>query len=117
MAVGASISDGEAKVERMIDRRSFLAATAALSAVPGFVFAAASRLSLPAAVKQGELIVGKTEAGATIVLDGKAVRVSKDGSFVFGFAYDRKAPSTLVAAFRDGSSERRQIVPGIRMYE
>src|SRR6267378_1006030 len=101
----------------MIDRRTFLAASAAFTAAPGFVVAASSRLSLPAAVKQGELIVGKTDAGTTIMLACKPVSVSKDGSFAFGFAYDRKAPSILVASFRDGSSERRQIVPGVRMYE
>src|SRR5882672_5166440 len=101
----------------VMDRRTFLAASAAFTAAPGLAFAASSRIGLPATVKQGELIVGKTEAGATIMLGGKPVSVSKDGSFAFGFAYDRKAPSTIVAAFRDGASERHQIVPGIRMYE
>ncbi len=115
--IAAATADLGCKAARTIDRRTFLAATAAFTAAPGFVFAASSRLSLPATVKQGELIVGKTEAGATITLGGKPVQVSKDGSFAFGFAYDRKVPSTLVAAFPNGSTERRQIVPGVRMYE
>lgn len=59
-------------------------------------------LSLPAAAwelagnaMQGGMMTGKTEAGATVDVDGKAIRVAPDGSFVFGFGRDFDRPVTL----------------------
>ena len=39
---------------------------------------------------QGHFIVGKTEPGSRILIDKKNIKVSKDGSFVFGIDRDRK---------------------------
>ena len=39
---------------------------------------------------QGHFIVGKTEPGSRILIDKKSIKVSKDGSFVFGIDRDRK---------------------------
>ncbi len=101
----------------MFDRRSFLFASAALAANPFSARAASTRVFIPADTKQGTLIVGRTELGASITLDGKRLSVSGDGHFAFGFPYDRKAPSTLAVRFTDGSRETRQVAPGLRMYE
>src|SRR5438477_5379875 len=98
-------------------RRSVLAATAALIAVPGIAFGAASRISLTGALKQGGLVLGRCEPGASVMFEGKPIRVSADGRFGFGFPYDQKTASSLVAHFADGSSERRQITPQRRDYE
>src|SRR5258706_597633 len=57
-------------------RRSVLAATAALIAVPALAFAASSRITLTGALKQGGLVLGKTEPGASVMFEGKPIRVS-----------------------------------------
>src|SRR5580692_4208282 len=100
----------------LITRRALLASVPAFAALPRGAFAQ-SRLSLRGALKEGELIVGETQSGARIMLDGKLVRVSDKGSFAFGFSYDQKSPSILVALYSDGSSEKRELVPVMRMYD
>jgi hypothetical protein len=98
-------------------RRSVLAAAAALIAVPGLAFGAASRISLTGALKQGGLVLGKTDPGASVTFDGKPIRVAADGGFGFGFPYNQKSASSLVAHFADGSEERRSVTPQRRDYE
>src|SRR4051812_9192557 len=100
-----------------IPRRSVLAAAAALIAVPSLAFGAASRLALGGAVKQGGLVLGKAEAGASVMFEGKPIHVSADGGFGFGFPYDQKTASTIVAHFADGSEEQFEIMPQRREYE
>ena len=39
---------------------------------------------------QGHFIIGKTTPGASILIDKKKVKVSKDGYFAFGIEKDRK---------------------------
>src|SRR5207237_4778546 len=90
-------------------RRSVLASTAALIAVPGLAFGASSRITLAGALKQGGLVLGKCEPGTSVMFDGKPIRVSADGGFGFGFPYNQKNASTIVAHFADGSEERRAI--------
>ena len=101
----------------MIDRRIFLGSAAALMALPCASVAQAIGLGLKAVIRQGELIIGKTDPGTTIRLDEKPVPVSPDGRFAFGLAYDQKRPSTLDVRFTDGSMERHEITPAIREYE
>jgi murein DD-endopeptidase MepM/ murein hydrolase activator NlpD len=98
-------------------RRSVLAATAALIAVPELAFGAASRIRLAGALKQGGLVLGKTEPGASVMFEDKPIRVSADGGFGFGFPYDQESTSNLLARFADGSEEKREITPQRRDYE
>ena len=100
----------------MIARRLFLASGAAALALPRFARAAASQLVFPAMVEQGELVVGRAAPGAHVRVDGKAVRVAGDGSFAFGFAYDRTKPARVVAHYADGSREARDVAPVRRKY-
>ena len=39
---------------------------------------------------QGHYIIGKTDPGASILVDKKEVKISNDGFFVFGIDRDRK---------------------------
>ena len=59
---------------------------------PGLAFA---ELDLKGSLFQGGMMVGKTEAGARIFLDGHEIRVGKDGRFVFGFPWDA-APTAML---------------------
>jgi murein DD-endopeptidase MepM/ murein hydrolase activator NlpD len=100
----------------VIHRRLFLATSAALAALPRAAFAQA-RMVLSGKLEQGSLVVGKSEAGASVRLDGKSVHVAPDGAFAFGLAYDQTTPATVVASFADGTRETRDIVPVVRQYE
>src|SRR4051812_6460606 len=101
----------------MINRRSFLFVSAAFAATRSAASAATSKLSLPGDTRQGALIVGNTEPGASVSVDMKRLSLSRDGHFAFGFPYDQKSPAKLIVRFPDGSTEMRDILPGIRMYE
>lgn len=77
----------------------------------------AGTLNLEGAFTQGGLVRGKTEAGATVKLDGRAVRVAPDGSFVLGFGRDAPAAATLDVAFADGRHEHRSLAIALREYD
>lgn len=99
-------------------RRSFLLGTAALALAPGCADAVAPRqLSFSGVLKQGGLVIGKTEPGAQVTANGAPILVSHDGLFAFGFEYDQKKPTTVVARFADGETETRELTPESRTYE
>lgn len=56
---------------------------------------------------QGGMIVGKTAPGATAALDGKPLRVSEDGVFVFGLHRDDTGSVTLSVILPDGKAISR----------
>jgi murein DD-endopeptidase MepM/ murein hydrolase activator NlpD len=98
-------------------RRSFLAAAAAGLACPHAVLAQPSRVSFSGAMEQGSLAIGKTDPNASVSVEGVPVRVSPQGLFAFGFAYDQTKPSTVVAKFPDNTSETHAVAPKVRLYE
>ena len=100
-----------------MNRRSFLAATAAILALPRQATAHQPRYMLKGGLRQGELVTGKAEPGARAMLDGKPLRLSPDGSFAFGFPYNQKTRSVLVIRYADGLSDSRDITPMLRDYE
>lgn len=100
----------------MISRRLFIASSAALTVMPR-VALAASRLSLSGVQEQGSLVLGNAGPGASVKINGRAVRVGADGSFAFGLEYDQVKPTSIVATFADGTSETRDVVANVRQYE
>jgi murein DD-endopeptidase MepM/ murein hydrolase activator NlpD len=100
----------------VIERRTLLIASAALAAMPRAAFAQ-TKLVLGGTLEQGSLVVGKTEPGATVQVDHVPVRVAADGSFAYGFDYNRIEKARFTAIFADGSGETREIVPAVRQYE
>ncbi|MGO8920813.1 MAG: M23 family metallopeptidase [Stellaceae bacterium] len=77
----------------------------------------AGTLTLDGAVEQGGLVHGKTEPGATVTLDGRAVRVARDGGFIFGFGRDAPASAVLDIVFADGSRAHRDLAVVQRRYD
>lgn len=81
----------------MLDRRRFLtllvAAGGALT-VP-LRAARAAAPGLTGDFEQGGMIVGRTEPGAKVWLDGAALRVSPEGLYVFGFGRDQGPAAAL----------------------
>ncbi|HEV2550538.1 MAG TPA: M23 family metallopeptidase [Stellaceae bacterium] len=78
---------------------------------------AAGTVNLEGAFTQGGLVRGKTDPGATVTLDGHAVRVAPDGGFVLGFGRDAPAEATLDVTFPDGGREHRTFAVATRQYE
>ncbi len=100
----------------MIRRRAFLAGSCAFAAFPEILRAKDAPLLLSGPLEQGSLVVG-TAKGATASVDGDAVRVSSEGVFAFGLAFDRTRSALVVAKFADGQIETREIVPVVRKYD
>jgi len=91
--------------------RAALVLVAALSAaVP------AAALTLDGAFTQGGLVLGRTEPGARVRLDGRAVRVAPDGLFVIGFGRDAAAAARLEVDTPDGATQRRVLAIAPRIY-
>lgn len=75
------------------------------------------RSSLNGSFKQGSLVIGKTEANVKVSVDGTSIRISPEGLFAFGLAYDQKIPSHISLLFADSSTENHELVPLVRQYE
>lgn len=101
----------------MIARRAFIAGSAAMLACSRAAFAQDSKLSFSGALEQGSLVIGKTQAGANVTVDGMPVRVSPQGQFAFGFAYNQTKPTSVVAQFPDGTRATQDVTPKVRLYE
>jgi biotin carboxyl carrier protein len=66
---------------------------------------------LPASASQGALVIGHADPSATVTVDGRTVRVSPDGGFVFGIGRD--ASGDVVVVVRQpgtGAVEHRVVV-------
>lgn len=100
----------------MISRRSLLASTASLAAIPLVSRASQSRLTLIGTLEQGSLIVGRTEPGARVTFDGTSVRDSPEGVFACGLEWNRTQIAHLSVQFADGVSETRDVAPVARTY-
>jgi murein DD-endopeptidase MepM/ murein hydrolase activator NlpD len=101
----------------VIHRRSFLAASAALAALPRAAFAQDARMTLPSVTPQGSLVVGKTLPGTSVKVDSRILHLSPEGQFAFGLEYDQTKPSKLVAVYPDGTSQTLDVIPDLRQYE
>ena len=74
-------------------------------------------LTLHGEAVQGGLMFGKTDPGAAVLLDGKALRTSADGDFLIGFSRDGKGPHDLTVTGRDGSRANRTIAVTPRSFD
>jgi murein DD-endopeptidase MepM/ murein hydrolase activator NlpD len=101
----------------VIERRALIAATAAVLACPRAAFAQPSRLTVSGPLDQGSLVIGRTEAGASVTVNGVPVRVSPQGLFAFGFEFDQTKPTKVVARYADRTIETQSVTPKVRLYE
>lgn len=95
-------------------------ASRALTGLVGLLMAVgtqAGTLKLDREPLQGALIIGRTEPGATVTIDGSAVRVSNDGVFLLGFGRDAPSKARLSADFPDGSRTHRDLRVVQRSYD
>jgi murein DD-endopeptidase MepM/ murein hydrolase activator NlpD len=66
---------------------------------------------------QGGLVIGETTPGDQVTLDGRGVRVSKGGRFLFGFTRDAPGEVELVVTAPDGTVDRRVLKIQARDYD
>lgn len=67
--------------------------------------------------EQGGLLVGQTDPGTRVELDGKPVRVSPEGVFLLGFHRDHPAQSRLILTHADGRLEQSRLEIAQRQYD
>ncbi|MBP0444843.1 M23 family metallopeptidase [Roseomonas sp. SSH11] len=90
----------------MLSRRAALALPALLLAKP------AAALVLPERITQGALVTGRADPGSRVAFEGREIRVSPNGFFVFGLGRDATQASLAVAAPGGGRMERRiDVIP------
>lgn len=77
----------------------------------------AAKTQLSGPMTQGGMIVGKTTPGAEVKFNGKVVKVSKSGDFVFGFGRDDKLKHKLVVKEKDGVVETLPLAISKREYK
>ena len=73
-------------------------------------------LALRGAMQQGGMIVGKALPGSRVTLDGSAVMVAGDGTFVIGFDRDAKSSAELVVTPSAGEAVRQSLAVSPRDY-
>ncbi len=99
-------------------RRDFVAAGLVCVAAPALAAASGkSRLVIKGAMEQGSLALGYAEARAAVTVDGEKMRLSPDGVFAFGFAFDQVKPSLVAVTWSDGTVETQSFTPTVRQYD
>ncbi len=77
----------------------------------------ARNLTLSGQRTQGGMIVGRTEPGARLSLDGNELRVSPEGHFVFGFGRKAATRAVLTVRYPDGAAEQHALAVKARKYK
>ncbi|WP_441004505.1 M23 family metallopeptidase [Pseudocolwellia agarivorans] len=72
--------------------------------------------SLSNNLKQGALIVGKTEPDSIVKVNDKVLAVSASGDFAFGFGRDEVKPHTVTVTHKSGLVETKVLTPELREY-
>jgi len=99
-------------------RRAFVATGLALLASPAWAAGRRKdRLVIKGAMEQGSLALGYADSKAAVKIDGQVVRLSPDGVFAFGFAFDQTKPSLVEVTWSDGAVESRSYTPTVRQYD
>jgi len=101
----------------LIHRRAFIGSGFAFAAMPAWALSKTDRLVIKGAMEQGSLALGYAQKGASVTVDGEKTRLSPDGVFAFGFAFDQTKPSVVMVAWPDGTMETQSYTPTARQYE
>ncbi|HIC81868.1 MAG TPA: M23 family metallopeptidase [Kiloniellaceae bacterium] len=92
--------------------------TAAFLVLAGAVMAQADEsLTLSGDLTQGGLVFGKAAPGASVTLNGKPLRMTDDGRFIFGFGRDATASAVLTVTAADGGVTTRELKIAQRDYQ
>jgi len=97
--------------------RALFAALVLLSLGLAAPSARAAELVLDGDFLQGGLVFGRAVAGAEVSLEGRRVRVTEAGRFIFGFGRDAPPNAVLEVTWPDGKVERRHLAVAKRDYK
>jgi murein DD-endopeptidase MepM/ murein hydrolase activator NlpD len=75
------------------------------------------RFSLAGTMEQGSLALGSAPPGSSVALDGRPLRVTADGRFVFGFGPDQTKSSLVTVRYPEGGGDSRSFTPTPRKYD
>ena len=75
------------------------------------------RFSITGAMSQGSLAMGSAPPGSVAALDGRPLRVTADGRFVFGFGPDQTKPVMVTVRYPEGGGDSRSFTPSVRTYD
>ncbi|SHJ98797.1 Peptidase family M23 [Roseomonas rosea] len=101
----------------MSDRALNLSRRATL-ALPALLLArSAAALVLPERIAQGALVTGRADPGSRVAFEGRNLRVSPDGLFVFGLGRDAGPQATLTVTVPNGAREERRIAIAPREWD
>lgn len=78
--------------------------------------AGAGSLELDGVMQQGGVVFGKTDPGAEVHFEGRTLRVSEEGRFVFGFGRDFAESARIEVRYPDGTLESRDLTVAPREY-
>lgn len=81
------------------------------------MLAPAVALELEGPTVQGALVTGRVAPGASVSVDGRQVRVSDQGRFVFGLGRDHGAETVLEVVRPDGTRERHRFEVASRSWD
>ncbi|MBL9098232.1 MAG: M23 family metallopeptidase [Alphaproteobacteria bacterium] len=98
-------------------RRDILTGGLSLAVLAAVGAPARAEAALRGDFVQGTLIRGKTEPGAAVSFDGRKLKLTETGDFVFGVAYDRKEPAALKIALPGGETEEKPLAFALREYK
>ncbi|MHA1154125.1 MAG: M23 family metallopeptidase [Alphaproteobacteria bacterium] len=97
--------------------RTLFAALLLLTFALAGASARAAELGLEGYFQQGGLVFGQAAPGAEVTLDGRRVRVTEAGRFIFGFGRDAPQGAVLEVTWPDGKVEMRDLVVAKRSYK
>jgi murein DD-endopeptidase MepM/ murein hydrolase activator NlpD len=96
-------------------KKRYALAMISLSILP--VISAQAKIQLSGEIKQGGLVIGKTDANNLVTLNKKVLTVSKQGDYVFAFSRDDKTQYTLTVTSPTGKIETQTFTPTTRDYK
>jgi murein DD-endopeptidase MepM/ murein hydrolase activator NlpD len=96
-------------------KKRYALAMISLSILP--VVSAQAKIQLSGEIKQGGLVIGKTDANNLVTLNKKVLTVSKQGDYVFAFSRDDKTQYTLTVTSPTGKIETQTFTPTTRDYK
>ena len=106
-----------ARVAARVAAPFIVAAALVVAAVLAPASARAGELTLEGDLVQGGLIVGRVAPGSLVSADGRRLRVSVDGVFIFGLGRDAASGIELRVSGPDGAETVRAVAVAAREYE
>ncbi len=80
-------------------------------------FSTQAEIQLSGEIKQGGLVIGKTEPNNTVTLNERVLPVSKSGDYVFAFSRDDDKQYLLKVSSPEGTIEQKKLIPTKRDYK